>query len=858
MKTLSQKRWTKGLVASVGEQSQPPGSLQRMSNLLYKRRGSLIPCDGSLIISLLNAALQVASGPWTELYLFQPTNVNKYYVGVKKDYSTRLGTPVPVASDAGAGGVLGAGTYRYKVTPLDGVGGEGLPSAETSVTILANHIIGVAWPAIPNVGNGGYKIYRTLVNGAVNTETLLATVGTGNTNYQDNGSAVPDGVTFPPLFDTTQLCQVFKIPAPSYAAGNIIASLPADPFVPNDGTPGGTGGGGGTTGASGGAPPNSSGGLSGNTSPLPQMVQFANKIILALGNAFAPQAITDGNPPTMAALTNTFTTAYPNWVANALHSAGDVILPTAGNAGNFVFKATQGGASAAAAPVWPQVVNQIVADNGIIWQNTGVTSANIAPRGAAHLCVYAGSLWVLNTSPNTTADNLDGPSCLAMSDTNNPNSWNPLNRAFLDRDDGDFGTAIIPFTIAESGIPPTGSLIAFKNFSTYQINGVFGSSQFSLQKAQTDMGCIAPRSPQFLPGFGIARFAHLGIAIFDGTRDKLISEDIRPYIFTDTTHFPDIQSVDWNYAYLAKGAQIADPPMYVLAVPLALLGLTNVTIASAAGVGTFTAGKYFARVTKFTKNALGAVVETAITQEVTLTIAGTQVIQVTLPTPVDADAIKYRVYVAQMAGVYLGFVDIPLAQTVTNITSLGALTAGNLNVGTGQLTRLLCYDLVMKIWAIIDLPFPISVIKQVRSPGIEPLAIVGGFNDGSVRRIQSGDNTWDGAPVQYSATFPIISGDGATERIYHRRAILTGFASAAALAQITLVATTDGQARSDLSPTQLLALAGNRFLATLDTMLNMLGTTLSVAGASSDGSVTLDAIDHHVDPQPQGAPPIFS
>lgn len=880
MKTISQKRFIKGLVVTTGEQAQPQGSLARISNLVYTKRGSLVPCDGSLFISRFNGALQTTEGPWTEINLFQPANQNRYYLGIKKAFNIQLAAPTGVAAvDNGAGGTLPNQILRYMVSAIDGAGGISTPSAEVSITPPANHVVKVTWNQVTNAV--GYIIWRTVPLAAPGTEKFLFQVSGGATlQFLDDNSNALDLNRGVVTINTTQTCVLYVIPANSFGAANQVAVLPADAIVAIDGTPGGEGGGGGGGGggASSGAPPNPAGGIQGNLSPLPQMVQFANKMILALGNAFPPQAVTDvpGGTPTMAALTNTFTTAYPNWIAAALHAAGDVILPTAGNAGNFVFKAIQGGTSAGGAPVWPQTVNQIVADNGIIWQNTGVTNANVNPRGAAHVAVYAGSLWILNTQPTTTADNLDGPSCLAMSDTNNPNSWNPLNRAFLDRDDGDYGTGLQAFTLAESGIPPTGSLVAFKNFSTFQINGVFGSSQFSIQRAQTDMGCIACRTIQYLPGFGIGRLAHLGIAIFDGTRDKLISEDIRPLIFHDPS-ITDILPMDWNYAYFAKGAQCANPPMYMVAIPLALEALTrsqgahppsvplgSVDWQQSSGGTLSTTDKSFFRVTKFVNNApLGTINgELAISPEAVFDPAfGGNAINFFLPDAPDPTLVKYRIYYGAASGIYTNYLEVaapvPVGGEVIINNVAQFVNTGGIANGLGGLTRVLCYDLVLKNWTVIDLPFSISVLKQVRAPGSQPITLTGGFIDASVRRLQSGDATWDGVPVQWDMRVPTTYGDGATERIFYRRVILTGSMDTTDQAALQFNVILDGTEQGD-TPPQITPLGQNKIYASLDIMLNALSAFAEISGSDSDGETVIDAYDWHVEPQPQGAPPIFS
>lgn len=880
MKTISQKRFVKGLVVTTGDQAQPQGSVARISNLVYTKRGSLVPCDGSLYISRLNGATQTTEAPWTEIGLFQPANQNRYYLGIKKSFTIQLAAPGGVAAiDNGAGGTLPNAVLFYKVSAIDGAGGVGPASLEVTVTPAANHMVKVTWLQVPNAV--GYIIWRTVPFAGAGTEHFLTQLTGGATlQFIDDNSISLDLNRPTTTINTSQTCVLYVIPATSYSPANQVEVLPADVIIAIDGTPGGSGGGGGGGGGgtSSGAPPNPSGGIQGNISPLPQMVQFANKMILALGNAFPPQAVTDvpGGTPTVAALTNTFTTAYPNWVTATLFDVGDVILPTVGNAGNFVFKALQAGTSGAGAPTWPQTPNQIVADNGIIWQNTGVTNANVAPRGAAHACVYAGSLWVLNTQPTTTADNLDGPSALAMSDTNNPNSWNPLNRAFLDRDDGDYGTGLQPFTIAESGIPPTGSLVAFKNFKTFQINGVFGSSDFSLQQAQTDMGCISSRTIQFLPGYGIARMTHLGVAIFDGTRDKLISEDIRPLMFHDPS-IPDILPMDWNFTYFAKAAQCANPPMYMMAVPIALLALTRQAGAHPPSVplgsvdwqpttgGTFgPADILYFRVTKFVNNApLGTINgELFISPEANFNPAfGGNAINFFLPDAPDPTLVKYRIYFGTASGFYTNFLDIP-APVVTGgqITILNTaqfVGVGGVAAGLGGLTRILCYDMVMKNWTVIDLPFSISVLKQVRAPGTQPITLCGGFIDATVRRLQSGDSTWDGVPVMWDVRTPLVFGDGATERVFYRRLIISGSMDTSDVPALSINITLDGNAQGDIAP-QTIQLGGNKIDSRLDILLTALSAFAEISGQDTDGDTVLDAFDWHVEPQPQGAPPIFS
>jgi hypothetical protein len=442
-----------------------------------------------------------------------------------------------------------------------------------------------------------------------------------------------------------------------------------------------------------------------------------------------------------------------------------------------------------------------------------------------------------------------------MSDLNNPTSWNPLNTAFLDRDDGDQGTGLAAMTIAESGIPPTGSLIAFKNFKTFQINGVFGSSNFSIQRAQTDMGCIAPRSIEFCPGFGIIRLSHLGFSLFDTTRDKVLSDDIRPFLFSDSL-LPDIQPMDWNFAYFVKAAQTADPPMYVAAIPTQVLNNSSVGLGVVAG-GSVAFGTYFLRVSKFTSPS-GVPIETAISTESTLIILpGARTIRATLISP-DPLAVKYRIYIGIQSGQYTNYVEVlPSAFPVslTNFTPGGDTSSfpnlGTLTVGIGGLTRLCCYDLVLKAWAIIDLPFSISVLRQVRAPGTEPITIIGGFNDGSVRRIQANDTTWDGTPINWSFRPAEILGSGGTSRVFYERVAIRGLGDPST---IQLVPTYNGTDDVSQSPVNY-SFGSNQFQSMLDLLTTAMNAHVTVNGS---GRVEIDALDYELEQLPAGAPPVFA
>lgn len=573
-----------------------------------------------------------------------------------------------------------------------------------------------------NAGHGGTSL------GLINGETTNGGTGTP----QGTG-----GVVNPPLFDTTQQTALFQMPVivgspavlpVAYDNRNIVALFPADPIPPgakpDGGGGGGSGGGGGTGGggaSGGGSTP--SGGIPGNVSLIPQILQFTNRAVLALGNGFPPQIYSDPATPTNPATTavissvtadafgvvtvvtatphgiptaavggnvlisgvtnpgydyvgptiaivsatsykvrnltvagagassggtsrttalpiiNTFVPAFPAWTASTVYSAGDILVPATQPSSAIFLTVTQGGTSGTVEPTWPTgglaSVGQSVADGSVIYQVTGLlNSAAPAPPGAAHIIVYGNALWVFDTSTTNTASGIDGPCSLRQSSIGNPNSWNPINQAFLDKDDGTEGMGMAKFTITAQGIPPEGSLVAFKNFQAYQIIGVFGAQIFAIQAVSSDMGCISPRTLQFVPGFGIGRMTHLGIAMFNGVQDNLISEQIRPYLFPINDNvYGDISVVDSSWISVSWASQTANPPMYVIAVPV---GQSN-----------------------------------------------------------------------------------------------------------GMLTRLLCYDLVLKVWGIVDLPFAISTMAQFKTVSANPVTILGGFSDGALSRWQAGDILWD-------------------------------------------------------------------------------------------------------------------
>lgn len=754
-KVISQKKFAK-LVSSTGPLAQPPGAIDRLSNLLFTTRGSLQIASGSKAVAILPGdppPVPLVLAPFNKLTPGQ----FPYYSAIALNMTPLLvGAVTNFALSAVSGSAANpAGFYSFGiVATLDGghtnIGPTILPFTHIVVSFSS---ITFTWTAVP--GATGYIIYN-LPTATPNTAVVIATVG-AVTTATITGAFPATPLVQIPYGNTTYLAQLFSGSVPpagaltfvAVTAGVFPASLPlAASLAPGSSAFNSS------TALAGFSP---YGGLPGAICPIPQIVQFASFAILILGNGYAPQA-TDpslGIPAAVTPLANTFTAAYPTWQPAVDWVTGSLVTDGAGN----YYTATQGGISETPGPPsWNIALGAETADGSVIWTSNGPIIGSTAPRGAAHAVAYAGSLWLANTSPIDTADGIDGPTCLKMSDANNPNSWNPVNTAFIGRNDGTQITGLQPFTIAALGISPTGSLCVFKEFTTYQVIGVFGSSSFEIQPAQTNLGCLAARSIQFIPGFGVVRFSHLGFAVFDGINDRLISEDIRPYLFGGVDSEADLIPVDPSYVYRSVSAQTISPPMYLCAMPLAA-------------------------------NPAGA-------------------------------------------------------------------------VGSGALTRLFCYDLVMKAWAVLDLPWAIDSLATMSVGEGYPL-VLAGKSDGSIQRIQAGDANWDQgdgaqAPVAWSFRSPDIYGEGSTQRIFFQQAVIRGYGNAAMVASIIASLWLDGK-NIGSQAIDVVPMGGNSlFEANVKIWLNGERAHLDISGNNGGGPGTIDAIDWTVVPKSSQARRIIS
>src|ERR1700735_5665241 len=191
MKPIPQGPFLRGLIASNSIYAQPKGSVARISNLCYKKRGAMNTIDGSQIINWYNGEIQTNRGFFEGISLFQPINVARYFMVLANAPDLHLGAPTGlVASDGGAGGQLPiSNTYYYVVTALDGLGGETPASNEVSFAIGGtSHIVNLTWNAVVNAV--AYNVYRG--NAGPGSEVLLASLTPGNlptatNSYADSG-----------------------------------------------------------------------------------------------------------------------------------------------------------------------------------------------------------------------------------------------------------------------------------------------------------------------------------------------------------------------------------------------------------------------------------------------------------------------------------------------------------------------------------------------------------------------------------------------------------------------------------------------------------------------------------------------
>lgn len=149
--------------------------------------------------------------------------------------------------------------------------------------------------------------------------------------------------------------------------------------------------------------------------------------------------------------------------------------------------------------------------------------------------------------------------------------------------------------------------------------------------------------------------------------------------------------------------------------------------------------------------------------------------------------------------------------------------------GTGFATRGFGYDFGLKQWFVIDLPWAIGAAaflpQAVSAVAAGYQSIVGGSNDGSVRRMFAGDPDWDGTPINGSMRMPDFGYPGTP--VYIRRLNVRITADGGGAAPAITAATFAGVRRS-----------GASFSRTLNTPPSILGS-LDVGETVLSGAVTI-------------------
>jgi len=586
-RVIRQSNFSKGLDAATQVFAKAQQAIvQRISNLIYTVRGALQTVPGTKVLAAYNGSVNPSSGIIVlGMSAFPSSPLALPSIILLVNNPNHIATPGIPTLTAATGGTLTPGlTYAYRIVASDPSGLHTTAAGpEQTITLGAGKTaVQISWTAVP--GAAFYQVWGRSP-GAENrygSPIITADTNVVPTSFTDDGTTLTVVGTLPVVDNGTTKTSLVNInpvwdgSTPiSYTSGNMFSSYPLIQVLsPFQQTPGRWGenllapNSGFTSGS-----PNTGVFGPGQPGPLPQFIPFGSwngtnvisMMILCLGNSYPPQFFSEFSTQSDP-ITNTFTISYPQWVASSPYQVGVVVVPNPSN--GHVYQCIQAGISGASQPTFPTTAANTVKDGQAIWQEIGSDTANSAPPGMAHGALYGDALWAWNTYPSNTIDGLNGPSALRMSDVGNINSWNPLNTVFIDRDDNQEGMGIAPIGVAETGIIPTGVLVAFKNYSTYVINGLMGASDFSINKAKTDLGCIAPRSIQYVAELGsLIRLTHRGFATFDGINDTIISDVIEPYIIPQIQQPSDISPIDWFYAWFSKATVSTNPRAYICLCP---------------------------------------------------------------------------------------------------------------------------------------------------------------------------------------------------------------------------------------------------------------------------------------------------
>lgn len=451
----------------------------------------------------------------------------------------------------------------------------------------------------------------------------------------------------------------------------------------------------------------------------PSFVQAQDFLAFALGAGVTP-LLAKGRPLVTSTWTNTWTGSanIPLWFANTVTPQGSPVQPTPAN-GHIYVALNNGITNPTTQPTFPTGSFATVTDGSVVWQEQGVTTTPPIPPGADFFFYHLGFLWAWGTNP-AYINNLDGPDALRMSDLGNFTSWNPLNAEFVGQGDGEVPQGGAVMTLSEAGIAATGQLILFKSNSTYTILGPLTPGTVQSVKVPTGVGCVAPRSIQFIEELGIIRLSSRGIAVFDGQNDTVQqwTDPIKAYLFGSPTH--GIGPIDWgNVAYCAAG-RVTHPPAYILFCPLPGTTVTHIL--------------------------QGSISPATNATSVNVAFGGGSVGPTYLPFVTTTWNAQWYVGNISATGFTIFFSSpAPASQTVYWAAQQGTV---------GALTRGFMFDLTLQAWTVVDLPWSIGALAFIPQMPFNSYLLTGGYSDGTIRRIFGDDPDWDGTPIVGNVDLP--------------------------------------------------------------------------------------------------------
>jgi hypothetical protein len=173
---------------------------------------------------------------------------------------------------------------------------------------------------------------------------------------------------------------------------------------------------------------------------------------------------------------------------------------------------------------------------------------------------------------------------------------------------------------------------------------------------------------------------------------------------------------------------------------------------------------------------------------------------------------------------------------------------------SGALTRLFCYDLVMKAWAVIDLPWAITSLNALSGGEGNPL-VLAGKTDGTLQRMQSGDLTWNenpstfiGTNINWSFRTPDIFGEGQSQRLFFEEATITGYGNAAMVQSIVANLWIDGT-NIGFQAIDIVPQGDSMFVARVSLFVNGQRAHLDISGNNGGGPGVIDSVDWAIVPK---------